>query len=356
MTKLHEILDTNLLAKMLDGKYVNQTAHPEFPRLKIFNYAPAAVYESVWNDVTRKCRGLIVDTVDYEVLARPFEKFWSASQLEDRPELGVVPENEPFRIFDKADGSLGIVYYKPDGDYAMATRGSFTSDQAQLGSEMLYEHPICDQLRRHEFDGVTLLFEIVGPSNRIVLDYGENKLLLLGGVSIDTGEFHTPRALAPGYDAVDEYSYMEAQRENKEGYVLWYPESNFRVKVKHEEYLRLHAIVTMANTKTIWRALKNNEELELLTLPDEFSGPVQELVNGFKSQFRVLEVEAKYSLAICHEIPTRKEQAEWLTANCNRTVRGVVFRMLDDKSYEDVIWNALEPDQAESIFGFDGDS
>lgn len=351
MTVLADILNVDLLNEMLETKMVRAQIHPEFPQLAILNYAPECVYSNTWNDVTRKCRGLIYNCGTNEILARPFEKFWSASQLQDRPELGTIPTSAEFRIFDKVDGSLGIGYTRPDGKYAIATRGSFSSEQA-VHATAVWQNRHGDWEPRTD---VTPLFEIVYPENRIVLDYGEaDELVYLGSIELATGQFLPPNPTsAIFFKQVEEYTAMEAERENKEGYVLWYPEENFRVKVKHEEYVRLHAIVTQANTKTIWRALRDGTELELLDLPDEFSGPVKQLVDRFKSEYRVFEVESKYALAICHQITSRKEQAAWLDRNCNRVVKSTTFKMLDNKSYEEVIWNALEPKQAESIFGFD---
>jgi len=358
MTSVNDLFLPGELHYNVEAGFVREQRHPQYPHLAIYNYTPAAVYENVWNDVTRQCRGLIVDRSAGgfgKVIARPLPKFWSAEQLEGRPDLGVIPATEPFRIFDKADGSLGIVYYKPDGDYAMATRGSFTSDQAELGTQLLYEHPICDELRRHEYEGLTLLFEIVGPSNRIVLEYPEDALLLLGGVNIATGQFYPPSEVGNGYLSVEEYHsavLQEGDRPNKEGYVLWWPHNDFRVKVKHDEYKRLHAIVTMANTKTVWRALMEGARSELMDLPDEFLEPVKKLIAQFEAAYKAIEVDAKlYYHIVTTDFETRKEQAEYLCRRVVPIVRSVVFRMLDDKPYEQAIWKYLEPEQAEPIWG-----
>lgn len=365
-TYLADILDVDLLNEMLETKMVraqtltDMDINGRVSQLAILNYAPECVYSNTWNDVTRKCRGLIYNCDTLEVLARPFEKFWSAGQLVDRPELGVIPASSNFRIFDKVDGSLGIGYTRPDGKYAIATRGSFSSEQA-VHATALWQNRHGNWEARTD---ATPMFEIVYPENRIVLDYGEaDELVYLGSIEIATGKFLPPNPTsAIFFKQVEEYTAMEAERENKEGYVLWYPEENFRVKVKHEEYVRLHAIVTMANTKTIWRALKDGTELELLDLPDEFSGPVKQLVERFKSEYRLLEIDAKMTLQIVNNLDeleglphtgTRKEQAHYLKTHCTRIITAIVFKMIDGKDYSETIWNHLEPKQAESIFGFD---
>ena len=41
-----------------------------------------------------------------------------------------IESDAPVEVTDKMDGSLGILYRRPDGVCAIATRGSFASDQA----------------------------------------------------------------------------------------------------------------------------------------------------------------------------------------------------------------------------------
>ena len=42
----------------------------------IYNYSRSCTLEGVWNEATLQCRGIIVDK-DYNILARPFEKFFN---------------------------------------------------------------------------------------------------------------------------------------------------------------------------------------------------------------------------------------------------------------------------------------
>lgn len=103
---------------------------------------------------TKACRGLIVDAENW-IVQRPFEKFFSIEQL------------EPFDVYDKLDGSLGILYWVGD-EPAIATRGSFISDQAKRGTEFLRARKDLNLDRRY-----TYLFEIIYPENRVVVNYGD---------------------------------------------------------------------------------------------------------------------------------------------------------------------------------------
>src|SRR5512142_383212 len=123
VTALFSMFD---FAQEREDGYVKQTKHPELP-LWICNYTPKAQYEERWNPVTMACRGLVFD-FDGDVVARPFEKFHNL----DRENL--PPLDTWVRAYDKIDGSLGIIF-NYEGEWHVATRGSFTSDQARWAQE-----------------------------------------------------------------------------------------------------------------------------------------------------------------------------------------------------------------------------
>lgn len=273
MTQLNNVLNVNELSEMLAQGFVRKNMHPD-GELAILNYTEKAAYESHWNSTTLRCRGLIYDTITNEVVARAFDKFFNYDQS-GCPEIDL---DEPAVVTDKMDGSLGILY--PDfstGKYAIATRGSFTSDQAIHATEILrtkyadYKPP----------KGITLLFEIVYPENRIVCDYGDmDDLVLLGSVDIASGDNWDACAVDwnwPGPKA-EEFPYktmreaLEAEpRPGKEGFVVHFIVSDFRVKIKQEDYIALHRIVTGLNARSVWQAMLDDKVDELIEqIPDEF--------------------------------------------------------------------------------------
>ena len=107
-----------------DGLLLKQT-HPNHD-LIIWNYSPKVQYDRLWDDITIQCRGLVTNSKG-EIIARPFKKFFNYE--EHTPED--IP-NEFFEVYEKMDGSLGILFNYQD-EWIMATRGSFTSEQAKIG-------------------------------------------------------------------------------------------------------------------------------------------------------------------------------------------------------------------------------
>jgi RNA ligase len=128
-----------------DGLLYKQT-HPTLP-LTIWNYTPEVQYGQLWDEITLQCRGLIVDN-EGNVVARPFKKFFNTEEGKHTP----TPE---FEVFEKMDGSLGILFYYQK-EWVFATRGSFTSDQSKKAYELLEKYPIENLDKKN-----TYLFEII---------------------------------------------------------------------------------------------------------------------------------------------------------------------------------------------------
>lgn len=158
------------------------------------------------------------------------------------------------------DGSLGIIHRDTLGFLRVATRGSFESDQALHATAWLRQHVAT----LANLDAITPLVEIIYPDNRIVCDYGDrDELVLLGGVMIETGEYLGPYATAELIGWVDEtatvFSYPSLRdalaappRAGAEGLCVRYVHANRIVKIKQDDYVRLHRIVTGLSERSVW--------------------------------------------------------------------------------------------------------
>jgi hypothetical protein len=280
-----QLFKVDRLEELIADGMVAKTKHPDLD-LWIYNYTKQAQYKSCWNDVTIACRGLILDA-EYNVIARPFPKFFN---IEERSRSDIIWKR-PFQLFEKLDGSLGILYPSSDG-FAIATRGSFASDQAIRATQIWRENysEVVPQ------DDYTYCFEIIYPQNRIVVDYGTTKdLYFLAAVHIQTGAnlfaVEWPGPVAKRYE-VDEIHPRDIKEkmpldDNCEGYVLYFPHANERVKVKFDEYCRLHRIVTGVSTKTIWEYKSQGKSLDELieAVPDEFFDWVNKVSFSLQEDF-----------------------------------------------------------------------
>ncbi|GAA3339838.1 hypothetical protein GCM10020358_25050 [Amorphoplanes nipponensis] len=280
------------------------------------------------------------------MLARPFGKFFNHSESH-APQLRL---DAPVAVTDKADGSLGIIYR--DGDeLAVATRGSFASEQARHATAVL-------RTRYAGFvppAGLTVLVEIVYPGNRIVLDYGDlDDLILLGAVDIATGRTFGPAAVPdwPG-PVVDSFGYATLAealaappRDGREGLVVHLTDSDERMKIKYAEYVRLHRLVTGLSARTVWEVLVSGGDLDALTepLPDEFHAWVTAVATELTEAVATLAkaVEAEFA-AIVAELPDGWGRREFAGRAVRSEHRGALFLRLDGKDYRPGLWQLVRP-------------
>jgi RNA ligase len=372
-----------------DGLLHKQT-HPTLD-LTIWNYSPKVQYERLWDEITLQCRGLVTNSKGV-IVARPFKKFFNYEEY--RPED--IP-NEDYVVYEKMDGSLGILFYyeyelsderryniwfnnnyetgmerffdpnnlpdydnsyyeptpKTKGEWIFATRGSFTSEQSIKGKEILD--------RKHDYSALrkdnTYLFEIIYPENRIVVDYkGEEKLVVLGVIHTETGNEVPDSSLffmqEGGWELVTVYKtwgegydiLKEEISKDKEGYVLRF-RSGFRMKIKGEEYVRLHRILTNISNRDIWEYLKDNKPLDdlLEKVPDEFNDWVKSEVANFKEMYTITLTMAELTfIKFIKPEMSRKEAAEIIKTK-DKSIQPILFKKLDNKDYSDLIWKKLYP-------------
>jgi RNA ligase len=336
LEKLNKYYEDGLLYKQV---------HPTLP-LTIWNYTEKVQYENLWDEVTLMCRGLVTDDTG-DIVAKPFDKFFNIEE-------GKYTPTENFEVFEKMDGSLGIVFWY-EGQWVVATRGSFGSDQAIKAKELLKKYNT-DIMFRH----LTFCFEVLYKNNRIVVDYGDYEGLVLLGIFDKNGKEYDVEMwreygfdVVKKYDGINDYKQLkEMVKNDQEGFVVKFSNGD-RVKVKGVEYLRLHKIMTNVTTTGVWEYLKNGEDvMEILKdVPDEFYDKIKTYVRYLKySYFQISEDAGKrfdYKMYGKYNdkepITDRKEFAEWVFTQ-PKHLSGILFRMFDKKDYSEIIWNLIRPE------------
>lgn len=189
--------------------------------------------------------------------------------------------------------------------------------------------------------------------NRIVVDYGDYEgLILLGSVDTKSGEevsFEELKKLkgfniVKKYDGISDYTTLKNLiGNNAEGYVVRFSNGD-KVKIKGEEYIRLHKIMTEISTKSVWECLSQGDDIYKLIedVPDEFFDKIDEYVEELKSEY--LKIEAK---ALAHfaslQIYT-EDRAEFAKYAKLSPLAPVIFKMLDSKDYANTIWRMIKPE------------
>lgn len=312
-----------------------------YNELMLFNYTHAAHFNGRWNWFERVSRGLILNSVTGEIVARPFDKFFNWGERE-RKGLGHIVV-----VTEKLDGSLGILYRR-NGDYRIATRGSFDGDQAMWATDFLNRNYNLSDLP----ESLTLLFEIIYPENRIVVDYGGREdLILLAARNRFNGVYlsmwpdlaslacHYLFPLPQVYEfnnIADILAAAGALDANHEGWVIVMSDGS-RWKIKGDAYIEIHRLVTQASFKRVVEALAEDRLDDLLAgIPDELLGDVRQWQQQI--QDTVTEITRTVHTAFANAPKgTRKQFALWVKDN-HPDIAPYLFLMLDSRDFRSIIF------------------
>lgn len=203
-------------------------------------------------EIRRECRGLIFDKSGY-ISSRPFHKFANFGQWPETQVSNIDFSKVQF-LMNKADGSF-IRPFIVDGLMSYGTKMGVTETALQA------QEVIDRKFKRYNdfsleclANRITPIFEFTSPKNRIVLDYAEEGMWLLGMRHMITGNYidiyHNDLVDKFDIDLVERFDFPQYSQESLlrmakekgiEGYVWEFP-GGHRVKAKTEEYVNLHRV------------------------------------------------------------------------------------------------------------------
>lgn len=220
--------------------------------------------EDLGGAIRRECRGIIFDT-EGRVMSRPFHKFFNVNErLETMSHY--IDMSQTHVIMEKMDGSM-IRPIRLNGMVRLATKMGITDIAEE--AERLITSDQYEWLDEVMSSDVTPIFEYIAPTNKIVIEYSEPKLVLLGARNNITGEYFMPHPapfeVVPQYGSVDgglsEYIARAREMQGREGDIIRFADGHM-IKIKNDWYVRIH------KTKDLIRADRNiadiivNEQLD----------------------------------------------------------------------------------------------
>lgn len=306
----------------------------------IFCYSANAQFSASWTYFEQIARGLIINRQTGEIVARSFDKFfnWGEGNRITSAPLEVV--------FDKVDGSLGVLY-RQAGQHKIATKGSFSSDQALWATQYLDRYYDLADLP----DELTLMFEIIYPDNRIIVDYEDREdLVLLAARNRFSGAYLpfsavTATADQYGFSLPKTYDFEDVDAILKtlndlsakhEGFVGLF-EDGQRFKFKGDEYRRLHKIINGFSFKRVLEAFQTETLDDLIALmPDEFYDRIQEWSVLIRETVDQVEANVKLIFADAPK-ESRKAFAIWVQGE-HQNLAPYLFAMLDGKPLAPIVY------------------
>lgn len=395
--KLGELLDVEMLRASMKDRFIVRRNHPHLP-LAILNYTNECMFKDFWPPEVQHCRGLIIGAVhdhdvcdDCEIIARPFHKFFNLNYT-TQPDYyeSNLPKVEP-TVTEKMDGWFGILWrYQTNDDaplsmvpnwdptskcyYGVASRGSFESPGANFATSKLGK--LIKYGAIEEFPkGYSPIFEIISKECKVVVDYPFEGLVLLGCVNNETGEelpydqLQAVWAKIAGYSAdnrpwirlVKAHSMsvddcLTSDKKNFEGFVLSYPRPGtwpIKVKVKLDEYKRLHKLITGVTPQQIWGTLHDPLAPWLGSgVPDHFrKWAIQwrdKLYGEFHKTLRRVEgLLDALPVQLVSTMTAEEQRKDYFHMLENRSpdLASIAMYLYDGKIYEahQAIWNRIRP-------------
>lgn len=228
--------------------------------------------------IRRECRGMLFYP-NGKIMSRRLHKFFNVNER-DETQHHLIDLSKPHVILEKLDGSMitpVVLDWVPDGPryFRSALEDVLRDEQPQLlrvgemrwgtkmgitdvaagAEEFVKAHPNYDKFARWAIElGYTPIFEWCSRKQRIVVDYPEDRLVLIAVRATVSGEYQSlewMRQYAAKWNVEVVKAYegtthnMEQLiahargQENQEGYILRFDDGHM-VKIKGDWYVRIH--------------------------------------------------------------------------------------------------------------------
>lgn len=316
MLEVIEFLKNNSLEELKQQFAIKARRHQRYPHIVSLKYSQLDSPKR--HPIVRECRGLVLDTRTYSILAYPYKRFFNHGE-----EGADAIDWSTARCYDKADGSL-LVLYHAEGEWWAATSGTpdacgevgtfpFTFQDLfwRTWYELGYRLPTDTQL--------CYMFELMTPFNRVLVRHHSNQLVLHGARDLVTLEEFHPEVISElyGWECIESYplgNWEDALAAaaaldpmESEGYIVC--DSNFsRVKLKSPAYVAMTHLKEGFSTRRLIEVIQTNESSEFLAYFPEWGGLYETIQAKFEQlaetiqqtydRYKHIEVQKDFALAI----------------------------------------------------------
>lgn len=307
----------------------------------------------------------IVVTSDGSPVSLSFKKFFN---WDEQPALVPIPENLNYaELIEKIDGSTLLVS-KYKGNLVIRTRGTVDARQQDNGAEidvLIEKYPNAFNNWFVNSEEWTAIFEWYSPSNRIVVNYGDEPLLYLTAIveharyvyleqsKLDTlaKEWDVLRPAWYRYSSLEEMKQSVEAFEGKEGLCVYFNYGQDIRKVKGAEYLYLHRAKSdiasiekvidlyLDFSTTLGRHASYNEFFAYLETSYDYEiatmarGHVSDICDAIKEVRKIIHGMNNFLTPImCANLPRKDVAQKVMQAYGKSTGRtGLVFKLYDRK-------------------------
>lgn len=316
--------------------------------LTVYQYSRFTQYDRLWNSVTLAARGIVFDHKE-RVIQRCLPKFFNSTEPEGIIATKMLTASKPV-VQEKLDGSLIKVSQDPQYGLVVTSKCSFTSKYAMWAREIIEE-------KGYKFaPGLTYHFELIHPENRVVLDYADQKDLILFAVVINENGHEKDIYSLEGCEQflkaklLPEDVLSEVNKLNEsglqEGVVVNF--GTYRLKIKTDDYVRLHRIITEYTPKRVWEALKEGKPIDKYEVPEEFLEWIEETEGELLRNFN------EFNQKIIDAVESTKDLSNKEIGLSNNPYKAFIFAVRNGFDYDEAIWDKIKPKEKKENNGNKG--
>lgn len=179
----------NLVLSMRDNS--KQIIEKKFGNISSFNFKRDVFYDKSWNYITIKARGLFINTDNYTIAARAYDKFFNIGETKGT-ELAKLSTTLKFPVdcYLKYNGFLGILGYdEKQDDLLFCSKSNIGGDFANYFKDIFMQNhaSIYDKVLKYVKDeNVSLVFEVIDKDHDPhIIEYQNNAIVLLDIIKRD---------------------------------------------------------------------------------------------------------------------------------------------------------------------------
>lgn len=290
--------------------------------------------------IMRELRGLIFD-YEGNVISRRLHKFFNLGEREDVAQIDV---SKPHTVLEKLDGSM-ITPVRINGAIRWCTKMGITEVAGPV-EKFVDEHQEYVKFAELMFQfNFTPIFEWCSRQQRIVMDYPEDKLVLIAVRSTATGfyshytgveaiasDFNIPvvETMEPISD-LDKFTEELRKREDIEGIVIRFDDGHM-VKVKTDTYVALHRAKSLLENErdVVGLILENKTDDLMALLPEEDRDNLLEYSRAIKEDILMFKMAVKTMFSVIKE--NNMSRKDFALSDCDPIIRTFVFMNWETKN------------------------
>jgi RNA ligase len=128
--------------------------------------------------------------------------------------------------------------------------------------------------------------------------------------------------------------------------VVYFPDLDYRIKIKQEDYVIAHKIVTGLTKRRVWENMKEGKTLEEMCeiIPDEWHAWLKETYTAITADFALTWecIKNDYWLVMA-DLPLDYTRKDFALRVRGMQYEGFMFGILDGKSMIDKVWDTVKP-------------